>query len=120
MNVSLIIALIIIVLIILYMVGNFFLNRRAVTELDQNEFHKGLRKAQVIDVREKLIMIMVILMVLAIFQYLCLDKDFKVYVKINLYIFVMQMVLPVIVCSHFEKMDIKIYTCLKAAIKMDW
>ena len=36
-----------------YMVGNFFLNRRAVTELDQNEFHKGLRKAQVIDVREK-------------------------------------------------------------------
>ena len=81
MNVSLIIALIIIVLIILYMVGNFFLNRRAVTELDQNEFHKGLRKAQVIDVREKLIMIMVILMVLAIFQYLCLDKDFKVYVK---------------------------------------
>ena len=53
MNVSLIIALIIIVLIILYMVGNFFLNRRAVTELDQNEFHKGLRKAQVIDVREK-------------------------------------------------------------------
>ena len=52
MNVSLIIALIIIVLIILYMVGNFFLNRR-VTELDQNEFHKGLRKAQVIDVREK-------------------------------------------------------------------
>ena len=101
MNVSLIIALIIIVLIILYMVGNFFLNRRAVTELDQNEFHKGLRKAQVIDVREKLIMIMVILMVLAIFQYLCLDKDFKVYVKINLYIFVMQMVLPVIVLLAF-------------------
>ena len=29
----------------------FLLNRRAVTELDQNEFHKGLRKAQVIDVR---------------------------------------------------------------------
>ena len=78
-----------------------FLNRRAVTELDQNEFHKGLRKAQVIDVREKLIMIMVILMVLAIFQYLCLDKDFKVYVKINLYIFVMQMVLPVIVLLAF-------------------
>ena len=29
------------------------LNKRAVNELDQNEFHKGLRKAQVIDVREK-------------------------------------------------------------------
>ena len=28
-------------------------NKRAVKELDQNEFHKGLRKAQVIDVREK-------------------------------------------------------------------
>ncbi|MCE5089772.1 rhodanese-like domain-containing protein [Staphylococcus devriesei] len=53
MNVSLIIALIIIVLIILYMVGNWFINKRAVTELDQNEFHNGLRKAQVIDVREK-------------------------------------------------------------------
>ncbi|MGA4513606.1 rhodanese-like domain-containing protein [Staphylococcus caledonicus] len=53
MNVSLIIALIIIVLIILYMVRNWFINKRAVTELDQNEFHNGLRKAQVIDVREK-------------------------------------------------------------------
>ena len=29
------------------------LNKRSVTELDQNEFHSGLRKAQVIDVREK-------------------------------------------------------------------
>ena len=29
------------------------MNKRAVTELEQNEFHKGLRKAQVIDVREK-------------------------------------------------------------------
>ncbi|MCJ1656286.1 rhodanese-like domain-containing protein [Staphylococcus sp. NRL 16/872] len=53
MNVSLIIALVIIVLIILYMLGNWFINKRAVTELEQNEFHKGLRKAQVIDVREK-------------------------------------------------------------------
>lgn len=32
---------------------NYTLNKRAVTELDQNEFHKGLRKAQVIDLREK-------------------------------------------------------------------
>ena len=53
MNVSLIIALAIIVIIILYMLGNWFMNKRAVTELEQNEFHKGLRKAQVIDVREK-------------------------------------------------------------------
>ena len=52
MNVSLIIALAIIVIIILYMLGNWFMNKRAVTELEQNEFHKGLRKAQVIDVRE--------------------------------------------------------------------
>ncbi|MGO3726734.1 rhodanese-like domain-containing protein [Staphylococcus carnosus] len=29
------------------------MNRRAVTELNQDEFHNGLRKAQVIDVREK-------------------------------------------------------------------
>ena len=66
---------------------------------------------------KKLIMIMVILMVLAIFQYLCLDKDFKVYVKINLYIFVMQMVLPVIVCSHFEKNGYKDLYMLKGGYK---
>ena len=101
MNVSLIIALIIIVLIILYMVGNFFLNRRAVTELDQNEFHKGLRKAQVIDVREKVDYDYGHINGARNIQYLCLDKDFKVYVKINLYIFVMQMVLPVIVLLAF-------------------
>ena len=47
------IALIIIVIIILYMIIQMIWNKRAVTELDQNEFHKGLRKAQVIDVREK-------------------------------------------------------------------
>ena len=35
------------------MLINYLLNKRAVTELNQNEFHKGLRKAQVIDVREK-------------------------------------------------------------------
>ena len=53
MNVSLIIALAIIVIIILYMLGNWFMNKRAVTELEQNEFHNGLSKAHVIDVREK-------------------------------------------------------------------
>ncbi|UXV33550.1 rhodanese-like domain-containing protein [Mammaliicoccus sciuri] len=47
------IALIVLVLIIIYMAINYSLNKRAVKELDQNEFHKGLRKAQVIDLREK-------------------------------------------------------------------
>lgn len=47
------IALIILVLIIIYMAINYSLNKRAVKELEQNEFHKGLRKAQVIDLREK-------------------------------------------------------------------
>ena len=47
------IALIVLVLIIIYMAINYTLNKRAVTELDQNEFHKGLRKPQVIDLREK-------------------------------------------------------------------
>lgn len=47
------IALIVLVLLIVYMVIQYLLNKRAVTELDQNEFHKGLRKAQVIDLREK-------------------------------------------------------------------
>ena len=121
MNVSLVIALIIIVLIILYMVGNFFLNRRAVTELDQNEFHKGLRKAQVIDVREKVdydyghingARNIPISMFRQRFQGLRKDQ-------------------PVYLCDAngiasyraariLKKMDIKIYTCLKAAIKMDW
>ena len=44
MNISLIIAIAIIVLIILYMLYNWILNKRSVTELDQNEFHSGLRK----------------------------------------------------------------------------
>ena len=47
------IALIVLVLIIIYMAINYSLNKRAVKELDQNEVHKGLRKAQVIDLREK-------------------------------------------------------------------
>ena len=53
MGISLYIAIGIIVIIIAYMVIQQILNKRAVKELDQNEFHKGLRKAQVIDVREK-------------------------------------------------------------------
>ena len=56
-----------------------------------------------------------------IFQYLCLDKDFKVYVKINLYIFCdANGIASYRAARILKKMDIKIYTCLKAAIKMDW
>lgn len=47
------IALAALIIIIAYMLINYLLNKRAVTELSQNEFHNGLRKAQVIDVREK-------------------------------------------------------------------
>src|SRR5699024_711313 len=47
------IALAILIIIIIYMIVNYMLNKKAVTELNQNEFHNSLRKAQVIDVREK-------------------------------------------------------------------
>ncbi|AMY04698.1 rhodanese-like domain-containing protein [Staphylococcus condimenti] len=47
------IILAVLIIIALYMLIQFFINRRAVTELNQDEFHNGLRKAQVIDVREK-------------------------------------------------------------------
>lgn len=53
MSISLYIAIIILVIIIGYMVVQQILNKRVVKELDQNDFHKGLRKAQVVDVREK-------------------------------------------------------------------
>lgn len=53
MSISLYISIIILVIIIGYMVVQQILNKRAVKELDQNDFHKGLRKAQVVDVREK-------------------------------------------------------------------
>lgn len=53
MSISLYIAIIILVIIIGYMVVQQILNKRAVKELDQKNFHKGLRKAQVVDVREK-------------------------------------------------------------------
>ena len=52
-GISLYIAIGIIVIIIAYMIIQQILNKRAVNELDQNEFHKGLKKAQVIDVRKK-------------------------------------------------------------------
>ena len=69
MSISLYIAIIILVIIIGYMVVQQILNKRAVKELDQKNFHKGLRKAQVVDVREKLTMIMVTSMALEIFHY---------------------------------------------------
>lgn len=53
MSASLYIAIILVIAIIAYMIVQQILNKRAVKELDQNEFHNGIRKAQVIDVREK-------------------------------------------------------------------
>ena len=67
MSASLYIAIILVIAIIAYMIVQQILNKRAVKELDQNEFHNGIRKAQVIDVREKLTMTTVTLMGLAIF-----------------------------------------------------
>ena len=52
MSASLYIAIILVIAYCLYDVQQI-LNKRAVKELDQNEFHNGIRKAQVIDVREK-------------------------------------------------------------------
>lgn len=48
-----IIAIILLVAVIAWMLLNFFLNKKAVTELNQEDFQQGLRKAQVIDLREK-------------------------------------------------------------------
>ena len=92
MNVSLIIALAIIVIIILYMLGNWFMNKRAVTELEQNEFHKGLRKAQVIDVREKVDYDYGHINGARNIPISMFSQRYQVYVKINLFIFVMQTV----------------------------
>ncbi len=67
MSASLYIAIILVIAIIAYMIVQQILNKRAVKELDQNEFHNGIRKAQVIDVKRKLTMTTVTLMGLAIF-----------------------------------------------------
>ncbi|MGV3041484.1 rhodanese-like domain-containing protein [Staphylococcus rostri] len=45
--------LIILAALIIWMVIQYILNKRAVKELNQDEFQQGLRKAQVIDLREK-------------------------------------------------------------------
>lgn len=57
------IVLIVLALVIIWMVTNFIINKRSVTELNQEEFQEGIRKAQVIDLRERQTMIMVILLV---------------------------------------------------------
>lgn len=51
-NITLIV-LIVLALVIIWMVTNFIINKRSVTELNQEEFQEGIRKAQVIDLREK-------------------------------------------------------------------
>ncbi|EIA5044425.1 rhodanese-like domain-containing protein [Staphylococcus pseudintermedius] len=47
------IVLIVLALVIIWMVTNFIINKRSVTELNQEEFQECIRKAQVIDLREK-------------------------------------------------------------------
>ncbi|EPR6858160.1 rhodanese-like domain-containing protein [Staphylococcus pseudintermedius] len=47
------IVLIVLALVIIWMVTNLIINKRSVTELNQEEFQEGIRKAQVIDLREK-------------------------------------------------------------------
>ena len=46
-------ALAFLIIMIAYMLINHLINKRAVTVLNEIEFHNGLRKAQVIDLREK-------------------------------------------------------------------
>ncbi|TDM13152.1 rhodanese-like domain-containing protein [Macrococcus lamae] len=52
MNTWIILGLILLALIA-YIAINYFINRKAVTELSQDDFQAGLRRAQVIDLREK-------------------------------------------------------------------
>lgn len=44
---------IVLLLLFIYILINYFINRKAVSELSQDEFQQGLRRAQVIDLREK-------------------------------------------------------------------
>lgn len=44
---------IILLALIVYIAINFSINRKSVTELSQDDFQAGLRRAQVIDLREK-------------------------------------------------------------------
>ncbi|AKS67043.1 rhodanese [Staphylococcus schleiferi] len=47
------IVLIVLAAVIIWMVINYLINKKSVTELDQEAFQQGIRKAQVIDLREK-------------------------------------------------------------------
>ena len=115
------IALIVLVLIIIYMAINYSLNKRAVKELDQNEFHKGLRKAQVIDLREKadfdyghIIGARNIPMSVFRTRYQGLRKDQPIY-------FCDANGVASYRAARMMKKKVTLnYSCLKAAIKMDW
>lgn len=67
MSASLYIAIILVIAIIAYMIVQQILNKRAVKELDQNEFHNGIRKLKSSMLERKLTMTTVTLMGLAIF-----------------------------------------------------
>lgn len=67
MSASLYIAIILVIAIIAYMIVQQILNKRAVKELDQNEFHNGLEKLKSSMLERKLTMTTVTLMGLAIF-----------------------------------------------------
>ena len=121
MSISLYIAIIILVIIIGYMVVQQILNKRAVTELDQNDFHKGLRKAQVVDVREKVdydyghingARNIPITMFKQRFQGLRKDQP--------IYLCDANGIASYRAARMLRKMAIQIFICLKAAIKMDW
>lgn len=63
MSASLYIAIILVIAIIAYMIVQQILNKRAVKELDQNEFHNGLEKLKSSMLERKLTMTTVTLMV---------------------------------------------------------
>lgn len=52
MNIWISIGIVILVLAI-YILVNYFINRKTVTELSQEDFQKDMRRAQLIDLREK-------------------------------------------------------------------
>ena len=77
----------ILVVIIIYMVVTMLRLRKAVTNLTQEEFIKGYRKAQLIDVREQKISMPVIFLEPEIFRTLSLDNVIKKFVRIYRHIY---------------------------------
>ncbi|ARJ51938.1 rhodanese-like domain-containing protein [Staphylococcus lutrae] len=53
MSTMTLVVLIVLAAVIVWMITNFIINKKSVTELNQEEFQEGIRKAQVIDLREK-------------------------------------------------------------------